>query len=244
MKPGLSIVITALNEERNIATAIQTVQTALAKVGDVDFEIFAVDDGSTDGTRAVIERCMAQDARVKIIHFDENQGPGVGFRRGLELAQYDKITCLPGDAGTPEETLIQFVEAARRTRMVVGYHSSRAHRTPFRRILSSAYTGLWNFAFRQKVRYINGTCIYPTVEARETGFHSKRYAFSAELTIKLVHAGIPHVQLPYTPRDTGGKSGAIKWKVLKDVLQSFGACLYSVYGRPVLQSVRYSSVRA
>ncbi len=231
MKSGLTVVITALNEEGNILNAIRTVQSALAAVGGVDFEIFAVDDGSTDGTRRVIEECMADDSRVKLIHFEANQGPGTGFLRGLELAQYDKITCLPGDAGTPEATLIQFVEAARNARMVVGYHLTQAHRTPFRRILSSAYTGVWNLAFGQSVRYINGTCIYPTVEARATGFHSRRYAFSAELTIKLVHSGIPYLQLPYTPRDTGGKSGAIKWKVLKDIVESFFVCFWEVHGR-------------
>lgn len=61
-RPGVSILIPARNEEATIETCVRQ---ALASTG-VDLEVIVLDDGSTDATRAIIERIAAADPRLRV----------------------------------------------------------------------------------------------------------------------------------------------------------------------------------
>ncbi|NMC00757.1 MAG: glycosyltransferase, partial [Chloroflexi bacterium] len=69
----ITVVVPVLNEEQSVALLYQELLSALEAVGQV-FELLFVDDGSTDGTYAVLERLHQQDARVKVIRFRRNFG--------------------------------------------------------------------------------------------------------------------------------------------------------------------------
>lgn len=61
-KGRISVLIPARNEERNIGAALDA---ALAS-GGAELEIVVLDDGSTDATRAIVEKIAATDARVRL----------------------------------------------------------------------------------------------------------------------------------------------------------------------------------
>jgi len=52
-----------------------------------EWELFLLDDGSTDGTRRIMEDCAARDARIRPFFFDDNAGPYV--RRNFAIEQAD-----------------------------------------------------------------------------------------------------------------------------------------------------------
>jgi glycosyltransferase involved in cell wall biosynthesis len=85
-RPRISIVVNNYNYERFLAEAIES---SLSQSGDV--EVLVVDDGSTDGSRAVIER---YDVRAI---FQENQGQKSAFNAGLANATGDVILFLDAD---------------------------------------------------------------------------------------------------------------------------------------------------
>jgi hypothetical protein len=58
----ISVLIPARNEAANIATALD----AVLKNTHSNFEVIVLDDGSTDGTAAIVHRFTAQDARVRL----------------------------------------------------------------------------------------------------------------------------------------------------------------------------------
>lgn len=60
--PPVSILIPARNEEANLPTALEG---ALSTRG-IEFEIVVLDDGSTDGTRSIVQQCSARDGRVRL----------------------------------------------------------------------------------------------------------------------------------------------------------------------------------
>ena len=87
----LSIIIPVYNEIRTIQEIISRVQAT----GLVD-EILAIDDGSTDGTRELLEK-LFQEGQIKVIYHDHNQGKGKAVRTGIENASGDLILIQDAD---------------------------------------------------------------------------------------------------------------------------------------------------
>jgi len=74
----LSVMIPAFNEERTLEVILKHVLER-PEVG----EVVAVDDGSTDGTWAILSRCAERDPRVRPFQLEANQGKGAALRRAI-----------------------------------------------------------------------------------------------------------------------------------------------------------------
>ncbi len=88
--PLVSVVIPAFNGERTIADAINS---ALAQI-EVDLEVIVVDDGSQDGTAAVV--ADIDDPRLRLVT-QENRGVAAARNAGVELARGDWVAFLDCD---------------------------------------------------------------------------------------------------------------------------------------------------
>ena len=83
-RPTLSVLMPAYNEAPTIEQCI-----ALIEAVDVDLEIVVVDDGSTDGTRAILNRLAGErdGERFRVVEHAENQGKGMALRTGIPLCR-------------------------------------------------------------------------------------------------------------------------------------------------------------
>jgi glycosyltransferase involved in cell wall biosynthesis len=87
----LSVIIPVFNEEKTVAELIRRVQaTGLAT------EIIVVDDGSTDGTRMILQSLDAPPA-VRVLVHRKNQGKGAALRTGFSAAQGEIILVQDAD---------------------------------------------------------------------------------------------------------------------------------------------------
>jgi glycosyltransferase involved in cell wall biosynthesis len=78
----LSVLMPAFNEEETIELVLRRV----LELGAIVKEIIVVDDGSTDGTAAVVERVAAGEPLVRFFRQPRNQGKTAAIRRALEQA--------------------------------------------------------------------------------------------------------------------------------------------------------------
>src|SRR4051794_8709760 len=92
--PQLSILMPVYNE---VATVEQAVGEVLAADLPVTSEIILVDDGSTDGTRQVLEAADWPADRVRILRHDENRGKGAAVRTALADARGEFATIFDAD---------------------------------------------------------------------------------------------------------------------------------------------------
>jgi poly-beta-1,6-N-acetyl-D-glucosamine synthase len=92
--PPVSILIPCYNEEDN---AEETLSHALA-LEYPEFEVIAVNDGSTDDTAEVLERMAARHPRLRVVHLARNQGKAMGLQAGSLLAKHEILICIDGDA--------------------------------------------------------------------------------------------------------------------------------------------------
>jgi glycosyltransferase involved in cell wall biosynthesis len=86
----VSVVVPLLNEEKNIRPLYKEIGDALA--GRYDYEIIFVDDGSTDGSFAILAELAKGDPRVRVIKLRRNFGQTAAMSAGFDHAR-GKIIC-------------------------------------------------------------------------------------------------------------------------------------------------------
>ena len=107
--PKISVVIPCRNEEANLAFLLDEVDRALA--GRV-FEIIVVDDGSTDGTRAMVtDRMRNAGSPVRLIGHDRSAGQSAAVRSGVFAASGDIVATMDGDGQNDPAYIPRLVDA-------------------------------------------------------------------------------------------------------------------------------------
>ena len=94
--PTLSVLLPIRNEEANIVPLLDEIERALGPLGH-PFEVIAVDDGSTDGSRTVLEREAARRAFLRVLVFRRNAGQTAAFDAGFRHATGDIIVTMDAD---------------------------------------------------------------------------------------------------------------------------------------------------
>jgi undecaprenyl-phosphate 4-deoxy-4-formamido-L-arabinose transferase len=107
-KPELSIVVTLLNEEGSVE---ELYRRAVSSLDGRSFELLFVDDGSTDGTFARLERLHAGDPRVRVVRFRRNFGQHPAMHAGLARARGDVIVTMDGDLQNEPEDIPRLLAA-------------------------------------------------------------------------------------------------------------------------------------
>lgn len=92
--PFVSILVPCFNEGSNVR---DTIAWAHAQAYP-NFEIIAINDGSTDDTGAILDELRGQFARLRVIHHARNQGKAMGLRMGALAARGEFLVCIDGDA--------------------------------------------------------------------------------------------------------------------------------------------------
>ena len=88
----ISVIIPIYNGGRFVESAVKSVLAQTVS----DWELVIVNDGSTDGTRAILERLCAQDARIHV-HHQPNGGVSAARNAGIALAKGEYLAFLDAD---------------------------------------------------------------------------------------------------------------------------------------------------
>ena len=92
----ISVVVPVFNEEQNIALLYQEISKVLKPITE-SFELWLVDDGSSDGSAREMRRLHAKDKRVKAIFFRRNYGQTAAMHAGFAHANGEIIVSLDAD---------------------------------------------------------------------------------------------------------------------------------------------------
>ncbi|HLF97625.1 MAG TPA: poly-beta-1,6-N-acetyl-D-glucosamine synthase, partial [Methylococcaceae bacterium] len=92
--PPVSILIPCHNEADNIR---ETIAYALRQKYP-DFEIIAINDGSTDNTLEILQELAARHQRLRVVNLASNQGKAMGLKTAALLANSEYLICIDGDA--------------------------------------------------------------------------------------------------------------------------------------------------
>ncbi len=107
MEPKVSVIIPVYNAE---ATLDRCLQSVLAQ-RNASIEIVAIDDGSQDGSRHVLERYEASHPTLFRIASQPNSGAAVARNRGISLARGTYLTFLDSDDWLDEGWISEYLDA-------------------------------------------------------------------------------------------------------------------------------------
>ncbi len=229
MKPSLSIVIPAFNEEGNLEAAVGSVLTALQ--GHVSsYEILIFNDGSSDATGKIADELARLNSSIKAVHNDGNQGLGYSLRKGFDLASQDYVTWCAGDNPMFQESLSEMFSKTGQADVISSYVANPEFRSPTRRFVSATYVAIMNILFGLKLRYYNGFAIYRTDLVKKFRTSTQGFSFLAELLILLVKSDHSYIEVPTHHRlRSHGKSNAFNLRNFLDIQKTLVRLIAVVY---------------
>jgi dolichyl-phosphate beta-glucosyltransferase len=219
----LSVVIPAYNEERRLPFYLSGI-VAYLEAQPFSSEVIIVDDGSQDGTAAIVERFAAENSRVRLIRLPQNQGKGYAVKTGMLKACGRLRLFADADGATPIKELAglkKTIEAG--ADVAVGSRALRddSHtvKTQFHRKLMGT---VFNFIVRTlTVKGINDTqCGFKlfTAEAANAAFPMQRihdFGFDVEVLYICHKKGYRIVEVPVNWTDVPGS----KVRLIRDSLR-------------------------
>ncbi len=201
----LSVVVPCLNEEGNVAATVEEICT-LAPALPVEVEVVMVDDGSTDGTRAIMRDLERRFDRARLITFDQNQGAGRAALRAFEtIPSNNWITCFPGDNEMVFASIENFLEVRDRYDLILGYLQNPVIRPMTRRAASSLFMQTARLLYGYDFRYLNGIKLYRRWVFEGIEVVSKGHAINAELMAKAILRR-PHLRVGEAPFAARGRA--------------------------------------
>ena len=87
-RPDVSVVVTVFNEARNVDELVERLERALTAWGR-PWEVVLVDDGSSDGSRALLRAAHARDPRFRVVLLKRNFGQHPAMAAGMLHARAD-----------------------------------------------------------------------------------------------------------------------------------------------------------
>ena len=190
----LSVIIPVFNERATIDELLRRVAAV-----DLDKEIVIVDDGSTDGTRDVLERL---DGRVHtVLLHDANRGKGAAIRTGLQHVTGDCVLVQDADLEYDPDDYYRLLAAMKKLGADAVYGSRFARGRPAmtlrHRLGNRLLTGITNALFGSALTDME-TC-YKLIRRRvlaDIDIASNGFSIEPEITAKLLRMGIVIHEIP------------------------------------------------
>jgi glycosyltransferase involved in cell wall biosynthesis len=206
----LSIVIPAYNEEQRLPSTLDAIfawlDSGACPDAARDTEVLVVDDGSTDGTAALVERRMARELRLRVIRNPGNRGKGYAVRHGMLKARHEWILFSDADLSSPIGEFARLLAAAQGKNAAVAIGSRALDRS-----LIGVHQAPWRewsgIVFNRIMRLITGLPFADTQcgfklyrrDAAQRVFRLQRldgFSFDVEDLFITKCLGIPAVEVP------------------------------------------------
>ena len=210
----MSVLVPVFNESATVGAVIERLLTIDLPA---EREIIVVNDGSSDGTRGVLDR-LEGTPRLRIVHAERNQGKGHAIRLGLAAARGDIVAIQDADLELDPAQLAALVTPIVNGEADIVYGSRFLNGTPpaprVTLIANRALTALTNLLYGSSLTDME-TCykIMRTSIARSLELTADRFDIEPEITARLLIARHRIVERPvtFTPRSrAAGKK--IGWR--------------------------------
>ncbi|MCS6850250.1 MAG: glycosyltransferase family 2 protein [Gemmataceae bacterium] len=117
--PLISVVVPVYHNEASLPELLDRLQRVAEQCPDDRFEFIFVDDGSTDGSWATLQRLACREPRMVLIRLVRNFGSNAALGAGLEQARGDAVVAVAADLQDPPELVPHLLAHWRRGSRVV-----------------------------------------------------------------------------------------------------------------------------
>ncbi len=214
---GVTLVVPAYNEENGIEGVVRRLMEL--PLG-VPIELLAVDDGSSDGTPAVLARLAKEIPALRVIEHGSNRGYGAALKTGFSAARHDVIVITDADATYPEHKIVDLLAriddgaemaVGARTGEDVNVPFARRPAKTFLRLLASYLAGTRIPDLNSGLRAIRRELVQQYRPILPDGF-----SFTTTITLAALTNG--H-RVDYVSIDYAARKGRSKIRPIRDTLR-------------------------
>jgi glycosyltransferase involved in cell wall biosynthesis len=199
----VSVIMPVYNEESTIEEILRRV-----KAVEVATEILVIDDGSTDGTRDILEK-MNDDEQLRVILHDRNRGKGAAVRTGFQNATGDVFLIQDADLEYDPRDIPSLLRPIEEDIADVVY-GSRFLGGPRRSVM------FWHMVANRMLTFMTNLLYNTILSDMETGYkvfkreivdgmqiHANSFNFEPEFTAKILKKKVRVYEVPisFNPRD-------------------------------------------
>ena len=201
-KTKISVIIPVFNEAKIIDTVIAGLDTELKKL-EIDYELLAVDDGSTDNSQEILRK----NSLIKLLSHPYNKGYGASLKTGAKNARYDWLLFFDGDGQHKPEDIKEFLRYADQYDMIAGCRQGYQGpwvRQPGKKLLR----WIANYLAEQKIPDLN--CGFRLLKKeyflRYCHLFPNNFSLSTTSTLAFFKEGLSIKYLPITINKRNGQS--------------------------------------
>jgi glycosyltransferase involved in cell wall biosynthesis len=210
---NLSVIIPVYNEEKVVGETINGLKKELTRLN-LNYEIIAINDGSTDKTKDVLEKIEG----IEILNHPYNKGNGAALKTGIKAAKFDNLLFFDADGQHKAEYIQELIKYSNDFDMVVGARTGYKGpfiRQPGKKIL------LWlaNYLSNQRIPDLN--CGFRIIKKDQLSklahLLCDGFSFYTTVTLIFISEGLSIKYIPITINKRRGKSKVKS----KDALDTF-----------------------
>lgn len=206
--PGqsLSVVVPAFNEEARLGPSLHRIRAVL-EMSDRPYEVLVVDDGSVDGTAALVREGAGAWPELRLVSLPQNQGKGAAVRAGMLAAVGARRLFTDADLSTPLDELAKLEReldagagVAIGSRALPGSRVLR-HQPLHRELMGKSYNRLLRLLVLPGLHDTQCGFKLFTASAAEVCFaelECLRFGFDAEVLLRARMSGIPIAEVGVT----------------------------------------------
>jgi glycosyltransferase involved in cell wall biosynthesis len=232
----LSIVIPMFNEAENVENTISKVEQSLITFKG-NYEIIAVNDGSTDNTLEILQKLANTNQNLKVISYTKNIGRGMALRKGFKESQGEFVVSIDADLSYDPKYILDLVETLKKDSHIDFVLASPympgggVRDVPSLRLwISKLGNRILSFAMPNRIHTSTGIFrayrkkVLDSIELESDGKEIHLEIISKALALGFRVKEVPAVL-------TGRKRGASKFKFRKTAISHL---IFSVFEKPMI----------
>jgi glycosyltransferase involved in cell wall biosynthesis len=219
-QPMVSVVIPVFNEIENVVSVLDELECVLdAKFA--SYEVIVVDDGSSDGTAALVRRLVAERPKLRAVFLRRNFGQTAAFDAGFRAASGAVIVTMDGDFQNDPHDIPQMVTRLNEgCDVVAGWRRRRKDAMLLRKFPSVVANWMIRKVTRVPIHDLGCSLrVYRREVTEELRLYGEMHRFISVLAFNM-GARVEEVEVNHRPRRAGGSKYGVRRtiKVLLDLM--------------------------
>lgn len=201
----ISIVISLLNERESLKLLVDGIEEELSTTG-LEYEIIMINDGSTDGSWALIKEISAENGHIKGVSFRRNYGKSAALYCGFNVAMGDVVITMDADLqDSPKEIIpLYYMIKDEGYELVSGWKKKRYDNTFTKNIPSKIYNATARMVTGLKLHDMNcGIKAYKNCVVKNIEVYGEMHRYIPYLAKNAGFTKIGERVVKHSPRQFG-----------------------------------------